>query len=207
MPELHEYPPHARSGGAAGQAPSSRSVRLVVIGAGPKALFALEELAAQFETNKPRSAEDQHGPLEVTVIDPGAEPGTGAAYATDQSPLLRLNVTASILDAPATDDAPGFRTWAREHAPEAAEEHYPPRAVVGRYLTERWRAMETSLRAHATIRRHRARATAIRPDGAGFRVAVESAGEGTPASWELPADDVLVATGHAPDHDGALHHT
>ncbi|MGP5089661.1 FAD/NAD(P)-binding protein [Brachybacterium tyrofermentans] len=116
-------------------------LRLVVIGAGPKALFALEELAALLVGHpEPVGRPGAGSPrelLEITVLDPGEHPGTGAAYDLSQPPELRLNVGSGILDAPAAGAFASFPDWAAREHPELAEEPYPPRAVVGRYLTER----------------------------------------------------------------------
>ncbi|MDN6303118.1 MAG: FAD/NAD(P)-binding protein, partial [Brachybacterium sp.] len=69
-------------------------VRLLVVGAGAKALFALEELASRWrEGTGPR--------MEFTVVDPGEHLGTGAAYHPFQPHPLRLNVGSGLLAAPA----------------------------------------------------------------------------------------------------------
>lgn len=163
-------------------------MQVVVIGAGPRALFALEALS--------RHRGSRH--LDVTVVDPAAHPGTGSAYAPDQPAMLRLNVTSSILDQSATG-MPDFPTWARTHDPGSAATPYPPRAAVGRYLAERWqRAMEAF---PGRVRHLRARARDVVPLAGGTW---EVLTEGGPP---LPAHEVLVATGHAGDHPGALRHT
>jgi len=188
-------------------------VRLLVVGAGAKALFALEEFAAQGRDggDLPESA----GPLvEITVVDPGEHLGTGAAYHPSQPHHLRLNVGSGILDAPATGAAPSFPDWARTTHPELAEEPYPPRAVVGEYLRLRWRRMQTSLAPWATLRHHRGRALAIHRDGELWRLEVTGSPQvldpQVPAPQMVepqllgPAEEVLLATGHATGHDSAL---
>src|SRR5690606_12688311 len=96
-------------------------LRLLVVGAGAKALFALEELAARLAEHRTRPGEHAApaaGPLlEITVVDPGEHPGTGAAYHPDQPHHLRLNVDSRILDAPAVGSLPSFRDWARTTHP------------------------------------------------------------------------------------------
>ncbi|MGO2821486.1 MAG: FAD/NAD(P)-binding protein [Brachybacterium tyrofermentans] len=193
-------------------------LRLAVIGAGPKALFALEELAALLVGHpEPIGRPGAGSPrelLEITVLDPGEHPGTGAAYDLSQPPELLLNVGSGILDAPAAGAFASFPDWAAREHPELAEEPYPPRAVVGRYLTERWQRMQESLAPFGTVRLLRDRAVAVHRDADGWLV---SRGEGsaplapadaaeTPAApaGEIPADEVLVATGHAAGHDSSL---
>lgn len=218
-------------------------LRLLVIGAGPKALFALEELAALLaghsrstgnaaaraeadghaefdghaEPDRSAGADGSAEPdgsadagsrstagstrrlLEITVLDPGEHPGAGAAYHLSQPSQLRLNVGSAILDAPATGAVPSFPDWAAREHPELAEEPYPPRAVVGRYLAHRWRRMQDSLAPFGALRMLRDRAVAIHRDADGWLVSTSDGP--TPLG---PADEVLVATGHAEGHDSSL---
>ena len=60
-------------------------MRVAVVGAGPKGLYAVEELLAR-------------APRAVVDVWDSRPPGTGAAYATDQPVWLRLNVTSAIVD-------------------------------------------------------------------------------------------------------------
>ena len=171
-------------------------LRLIVVGAGAKALFALEELAARLVDSTGAALAPL---LEITVVDPGEHPGTGAAYHPSPPPHLRLNVSSRILDTPATGAVPSFPDWARLAHPELAAEPYPPRAVVGQYLQLRWRRMQDALAPSATLRHHRGRALAVHPDGARWQVEVT----GSPRALD-PADEVLLVTGHASRHVGAL---
>ncbi|WP_158239467.1 FAD/NAD(P)-binding protein [Brachybacterium sp. UMB0905] len=172
-------------------APGRDPLRLVVIGAGPKALFALEELQARLAAGAGRA-------LEVVVVDPGEHPGTGAAYRPDQPAPLRLNVDCRVIDAPASSTAASFPAWCAEHAPQLAEELFPPRAVVGQYLAERWSRLWSALGEHADLTRVRTRATAVQPVGETWSVQLKG------GEVITGADEVLVATGHARAHEGAL---
>ncbi|MGO1408326.1 MAG: FAD/NAD(P)-binding protein [Brachybacterium sp.] len=167
-------------------------VRLLVVGAGAKALFALEELASRWrEGTGPR--------IEITVVNPGEHLGTGAAYHPFQPHHLRLNVGSGILDAPATGAVPSFPDWALTTHPELAEEPYPPRAVVGEYLRLRWRRMQEALAPWARLRHHRGRALAVHRDGERWQVDVT----GSPQVLG-PVEEVLLVTGHAASHDSSL---
>ncbi|MCT9820774.1 FAD/NAD(P)-binding protein [Microbacterium sp. W1N] len=68
-------------GGAGAQAP----VRLVVVGAGPRAVMLLERLLAR---RTPHT-----GALHITLVDPHP-PGAGRIWRREQSPLLKLNSMA-----------------------------------------------------------------------------------------------------------------
>lgn len=169
--------------------------RLVVVGGGPKALFALEALASRLDP--------AHRPsLHVTVLDPHERPGPGGAYAPDQPDSVRLNVDAAILDAPASGAAGSFAAWVRAHRPELAEDAYPPRAVVGEYLLERWEHCRERWRDIGPLVHRRGTAVGARRDGEGWRVQVLAPGAAHPE--ELPCDELLLATGHAGTHRGAL---
>lgn len=177
-------------------------MRLLVVGAGAKALFALEELAERCRGSHdlPESTAPGTGPrIEITVVDPGEHLGTGAAYHPSQPHHLRLNVGSGILDAPATGAVPCFPDWALTTHPELAEEPYPPRAVVGEYLQLRWRRMQEALTPWATLRHHRGQALAVHRDGE--RWWLEATSSPRPLG---PAEEVLLATGHATHHAGAL---
>lgn len=175
-----------------------RPLRLAVLGAGPRALFSLEALTVRLR------GEPDHRPLHVQVIDPGPDPGTGAGYAPDQPDCLRLNVDARLLDAPATGSGPSFAAWVRGAEPGLAEEPYPPRALVGRYLAERWQRLMQDLSAFADVEPVAGRAVGVDRGGAGAtRVRVVPA-DGSGERVLGPVDEVLVVTGHAAGHDGAL---
>ena len=166
-------------------------MRLAVVGAGPKALFCVERLVARGPAR---------GPLRIVVLDP-APPGTGAAYATGLSTIWRLNVTSAVVDAavrggdaPTPFAVPTFDQWRAARGEAAPLDPYPPRALVGCYLADQWRAVAAHLPAGWTLE-HR-RATARRLTRAGGRWSVD--GE--------EFDEVLLATGHAADWPGALRH-
>ncbi|MCT1997700.1 FAD/NAD(P)-binding protein [Brachybacterium muris] len=245
-----QHPPGRAHGG-------SGTLRLAVVGSGPKALFALEELAARLDGVGAGAAEGA-GAVQVTLIDPSAVLGTGAAYDPSQPHYLRLNVTSSILDAPATGTSPTYGEWVRTAHPPLAEEPYPPRAVVGEYLAGRFAQLVTDLRAHSTVHLVSGRATAVARDDEGWTVEVEQAApagrraaprasapgpaaRSTPENGAQshaeggaqtdaaggpqpdvaggaqsgiggtttlgPFDELLLATGHASGHHGALHHS
>ncbi|KQO96678.1 hypothetical protein ASF30_16370 [Leifsonia sp. Leaf264] len=65
-------------------------VRVVIVGAGPRAVMLLERIAANLAV---ASAEDAATRLDVTLVDPHP-PGAGRIWRQAQSPLLKLNSMA-----------------------------------------------------------------------------------------------------------------
>ncbi|WP_394216623.1 FAD/NAD(P)-binding protein [Brachybacterium vulturis] len=194
-----------------------------MVGAGPKSLFALEALAARLDrADRAPAHADGSAPhtLELTVVDPTALPGTGAAYAPEQPHVLRLNVSAALLDGAAGDAFPSFPQWVNHAHPHLASSTYPPRAVVGEYLAQRWQRMLSRLDRHGRCRHLRARALAVEPERTGgwtitVRVAPQETapyddddrseqGMASATDDRLRAEEVLLASGHGVDHDDAL---
>lgn len=101
-------------------------MRVAILGAGPRALWAVEALA------------DAAGParLEVDVFDP-RPPGTGAAYDPAQPPWLRLNVRSSIVGS----GLGTFDDWRRRRGEPDPLDPFPPRGRVGTFLAESWQAV------------------------------------------------------------------
>ncbi|MGP9539881.1 FAD/NAD(P)-binding protein [Brachybacterium sp. AOP43-C2-M15] len=178
-----------------------RTTTLVVLGDGPKALYALEELCAHLTRSARTDEAPRRSRLDVTILCSSATPGTGAAYDSAQPRSLRLNVAADILDAPAPDTGTSFRDWVSTARPEHRDEDYPPRAVVGEYLGARWARMIDCLSDRAAVHSLHDRALSLRRARTGWVVLTRERGALD------PVDEVLVATGHSREHPGALSRT
>lgn len=187
-------------------------LRLAVIGAGPKALSALDSLGRRL-----RAAGRGDGPREVRIdiVDPSERPGTGAAYDPRQPRHLRLNVTAGIVDAhePGAEDrvVQPFRQWALEQGRDDAAEDYPPRALIGDYLEHAWSQVVAALPERTRVRVLHGRAEQLRRpalEPRAWEVRIEPARRagGSGPLWHGPYDEVLLATGHASEHPAALAH-
>lgn len=166
---------------------------IAVVGTGPRALWALESLAALA-----RDA-DARRPASVHVVGPD-DLGPGLVYATDQPEHLRLNVASAVVDVWRGDDTRGpcLDAWRGLDQQPAGEAAFPSRALTGRYLREQAGAVVAELQGltgpggveHV---RNRVERVARRDDG-----------------WYLdalgPFDEVLLSTGHSWDWHGALRH-
>jgi uncharacterized NAD(P)/FAD-binding protein YdhS len=109
------------------------------------------------------------------------------AYATPDA-IHTLNVPANRMSIDPSD--PGdFVRFAAAHGAGTDPYTMQPRALYGRYLQHKLREVISA--SAARVRAVPTRATAVRRDGAGWRVALEQGGE-------IAADHVVVATGHGP---------
>lgn len=197
--------------------------RVVIIGAGPRGLSALERLVAHSAASQRR--------VTVDLIDP-FPPGAGHVWRTNQSPRFLMN-TPSLFPTVIADDGVlsrdpleplrgmTFEAWRRAAVEQKAEvsaltEHpaegltddelstlramrstdFPQRRLYGRYLEWVFTTLHRHLPETVDLRVHRDEAVAARPVAAGrHRFAVEISGQ-----QELPADHVILALGHLDAH-------
>ncbi|MFJ3032160.1 FAD/NAD(P)-binding protein [Rothia terrae] len=101
-------------------------ISIAIIGAGPRGLWAVEELS--------RVAYLNHLPLNITVFD-AREPGVGGAYGVDQPEHVRVNVWSPVIRT-AMGSLDDYRKDVLGEAQPLEE--FPPRATVGRFLKASW---------------------------------------------------------------------
>ncbi|MBK4215332.1 FAD/NAD(P)-binding protein [Paracoccus caeni] len=122
-------------------------ISIAVIGAGPRALGALEALA--------RRLKHSDHPVGIDIFDPDSDPGAGPNFMPDDSPLMLLNLPLRNLDLGQASAFPDLTDWL---APAlASPERYPPRAEIGSYLAARFNALATTS-LHLRVIRNRATA-------------------------------------------------
>jgi len=187
---------------------AERGLRVAIVGAGPRGLFALERLTG----HAARSAV----PLTVDVYDPTPVPGAGPVYDPDQPSFLRMNLVARHVDAwwPDHGAVPTelrlpFVRWCAEYgrrvgeddglAEYPADDDYVPRALVGRYLRDAFALVERSAPPSVRLRVRRAAVTAIEPADERWRVVSDG---GDARSY----DELLVTGGHRSSDRRALRH-
>ncbi|WP_298497320.1 FAD/NAD(P)-binding protein [uncultured Maritimibacter sp.] len=97
--------------------------RIAVIGAGPRALGALEALAERLTR-----------PVDVDLFDTEDHPGAGPNFSPDETPLCILNIPNRDIDLrPATYDGARLGDFDGGDPDE-----FPPRAEIGAYLSARY---------------------------------------------------------------------
>lgn len=162
-------------------------LRVAIIGAGPRGLGALEALA---------EACDQSGTdLRVCIYDPYPAPGAGPNFDPGQSGLDRLNIPLRAIDLPASALAdqtiPDLAEWLALRRTATDPDAFLPRAILGRYLAGRWKAVALAMQARwgpAAVRLYATRVLSLTQDGGAW---VVQAGVGEPATF----DAVLLTPG------------
>ena len=169
--------------GRVGDAGVTDQIRVAIVGLGPKGLFALERLLHHLRDE----------PAVIDVYEPYRFPGAGPNYALDQPGYLRMNFTAAFVDAwpPGSGVVPGserrsFVEWAA-----CDRNWYPPRAEVGRYLTDVLRLLLRHVPTHhptqpASHAGHEHHATRAGLAAGGSRVRRGAGGNRPPARFRLP---------------------
>jgi uncharacterized NAD(P)/FAD-binding protein YdhS len=178
------------------------SLRVAIVGLGPKGMFALERLLDHAGHDDPAAS------IEVDAFEPHPVPGAGPVYDPGQPAHLRMNFTAGQVDmwwpggaAVPVSEQRSFVDWSAARGVPSDPLGYPARADVGRYLADGLRAVL----AHApssvtvTIRPARVRAVVRRPDGWELAVVGPSWPSDDDVAFPIrpePYDEVLIATGH-----------
>jgi len=163
-------------------------MRIAMIGGGPKSLFALLELNDSATADYAQS-------LHVDVYDP-YPPGAGRVWNVDQPRELRLNVNSRIIDASSSLCAQTFNQFRDQKLAGTGGDIFPPRALVGEYLSEQFRLLTSQ----GTVPlEHRALAVKKLERQAGQWLVTTS------SSSEL-YDEVVIVTGHGlsgyqPEHE------
>ncbi len=168
--------------------------RVAIVGAGPRAAYALERLATL--------GSEHCVPLPtVDVIAPGSDLGPAEIYRAGQPDCFRLNVASAAVHAwnvagPPT--GPSLDQWRARWHPGSLPDQFPPRALVGQYLAEVGRNVR------ARVPGARIDARVLRVERAGPKFAVQF--EGREGARTRRYGEVLLAVGHARAWSGALAH-
>ncbi|MFQ4150524.1 FAD/NAD(P)-binding protein [Arthrobacter sp. LAPM80] len=153
-------------------------IRIAAIGGGPKCLFALLALHDLIPSvAAPRVTVDVYDPL---------PPGAGSVWRVSQPNVLRLNVNRGIVDASSSLSHEDFTRWIDRIDPAMSGEKYPPRALVGRYLSEQFQLL--CQRGNIDVNHVPVVVNGVEREASRWRVS-------GPSRSQL-YDEVLLATGH-----------
>lgn len=170
--------------------------RVAIVGLGPKGLFALERLLDHAHRAGPRAV------LHIDLFDPHPTPGAGPVYDPRQPDYLRMNLASDHLDlwwpdsraVPAADRM-AFVEWQRAAGdPALADERFPPRASVGRYLGNGLERMLGHLPPGVCVALRSTTVCAAQKRDSMWRIV---AADGSSGDY----DEVLIAVGHQPRPD------
>ena len=145
---------------------------VAIIGGGPRGLWAAEELLGL--------ARERGAAVDVHVINAGGP----HAYDPQQPAEWLVNVQSGMI----RTGLGSFNEW------RGADDPFPPRREVGRFLDASWEALEKHVPPRCTLTRSTGRVEKLSRQGDKWQVG------------GLLVDEVLLATGHATDWPGSLEH-
>lgn len=171
---------------------------MAIIGLGPKGLYCLERLLAEY------AARRLHQPLAIHVFNGSANFGASPIYDPALPDYILVNLSVGEIDLWSVQDPPSaagrganFLAWHQQtfQPPEPLTgEEYLPRAVVGRYLIEGFHRITSHLPNRVTLSCHVGEVMDVRPMEQGYLLDFVDAGG---SKQQIPADKVLLATGHS----------
>jgi hypothetical protein len=183
---------------AASEAPEPAIPTVAIVGLGPKGLYCLERLVAEF------GAHPLPGGLRVAVFNRSEAFGASPVYDPAEPDFLLVNVSVGEIDLwdggdPAIDPerGPDFLSWYRaEFRPTQplSGDEYLSRAVVGRYLHDGFERVISHLPRGMTVECFVAEVIDIAPTPAAHTVTFV---DGIGQQHSLAVDKILLATGHS----------
>ncbi len=180
----------------ASEIPITHSV--AIVGLGPKGLYCLERLLAEFK------ARPLHDALHIHVFNRSLHFGASPIYDPDQPAYILVNISIGEIDLWDVTDPPivagrgqGFVDWYQTTfgPPERLTgDEYLSRAVVGRYLIEGFQRILKHLPARVTVSCHVGEVVDIRPTGRQYEAEFVAENGQT---QDIKVDKILLATGHS----------
>lgn len=171
---------------------------VAIVGLGPKGLYCLERLLAEVNAHPLRHA------LHINIFNRSAHFGASPIYDPEQPEYILVNVCIGEVDLWTADDPPivagrghTFVSWYQEtfrpDAPLTGNE-YLSRALVGRYLMDGFQRILNHLPPKVSISCHVGEVVDIRSNGMVYEVEFVANSD---HAEKIPADKVLLATGHS----------
>ena len=151
--------------------------RVAIIGGGPRGEWAAEELINRAHRDGAQFHIDVWEPYEV---------GSGQVYRAGMPDTWLLNVASD-------------KVYTAVGRYDLSDETFPPRVILGEFLRRSWRELLDRVPEGTELNHIQQRAGKITKEGNAWQVA---GADGHPHAY----DEVLIATGHDTDWQGALEH-
>ncbi len=171
---------------------------VAIVGLGPKGLYCLERLVAEF------GAHPLPGGLRVAVFNRSSSFGASPIYDPEEPDYLLVNISVGEVDLWGGGDpeivperGPDFLSWYQKEFRPAlplSGDEYLSRAVVGRYLHEGFARLLSHLPPGMEVSCIVAEVTDITPTPAAHRVTFV---DGVGREHTLAVDKIVLATGHS----------
>lgn len=178
------------------------SIKIAVIGAGPRGLGALEALV--------KGLSGRGTALAVTIFDDLQLPGAGPNFDPSQTPHSILNIPMREVDIPPALALPcgDFGDWQKQNGFTDAD-RFPPRAELGAYLMARFRDVTQVDDINIKLTTHKTKATSLRRKTDAWHVSAGDQSYGPfdevlliPGQPQTPPDDQWAAwVNHTKTHD------
>ncbi|MBV9957331.1 MAG: FAD/NAD(P)-binding protein, partial [Acidobacteria bacterium] len=176
----------------------SQTHSLAIVGLGPKGLYCLERLLAEFHARPLAHA------LHINVFNRSVHFGASPIYDPHQPEYILVNISIGEIDLWTASEppiaagrGPSFMTWYEQKfkppTPLTGDE-YLSRAVVGRYLMEGFQRLIEHLPQGVTVSCRVGEVLDILPEEPGYLLKFKTA---SGDREEIRADKILLATGHS----------
>jgi hypothetical protein len=181
--------------GLSSEIPTNHSV--AIVGLGPKGLYCLERLLAEF------NARPLHHALDIHVFNRSAHFGASPIYDPDQPEYILVNISIGEIDLWDVTEpvivagrGQGFVDWHQSTfgLPRLTGDEYLSRAVVGRYLIEGFQRILEHLPTGVTVSCHVGEVVDIRPTERRYEAEFVAENGQT---QDIKVDKILLATGHS----------
>ena len=176
-----------------------KAFKIAIIGVGPKGLYGLERLLAQF------AQKEANFELEILLFEKSGHFGCGEIYDPSQPDYLlmnypnrNINVWPKENPAPIVAERLSFVEWLadkRKSAPNELLHTFSPRKEVGQYLVHCYEQLKSNHPKSIRIFEHALNVNSIRNADDGFLISANGLGDDN--SKEFMFDRVLITTGHS----------
>ncbi|UII19703.1 FAD/NAD(P)-binding protein [Fulvivirga ligni] len=183
--------------------PPSSITRIAIVGGGPKGMYGLERLVAEFTAQPPEQ------PIEIHIFNKTEFFGSGDVYRSDQPHFLKMNVPNNKIDIWIRQNplcpiqyTPTFPEWLKDQNEidnNLNEHDYSARAVVGLYLEAGFKSLLDHLPGQVTVHLHIGTVKDLKKANEGYVINYLN-GDNIDTWSDIAFDHILLSTGHPSRH-------